>query len=178
MTDNPHKSPDEDPFRKIQEELMRMDLPDVPDDPEVEERLRRAADLPPISSDDDLEYLSMEMQERVGDAASTELPPVPEFDERFRQLEDASRQARGKYDNERLEKDRIRREDAKSAAGLGYGLAIAYAIIGVPLLGALIGWVIDSRLGTTLWTGILTVLGAVVGIGYALVLINRPGAPK
>lgn len=51
---------------------------------------------------------------------------------------------------------------------LGKGLQIAYAIIGVPLVGFGIGWLIDNQTGGTQAKGIATILGAAIAVAYAI----------
>lgn len=63
--------------------------------------------------------------------------------------------------------------ESDSARGLGIGLTVAYAIVGVPMLGALIGWLLDSREGTTTYTGPSVAIGAAVGMALGLFLISR-----
>lgn len=63
--------------------------------------------------------------------------------------------------------------ESDSARGLGIGLTVAYAIVGVPMLGALIGWLLDSSQGTTKYTGPSVVIGAALGMAMGLFLISR-----
>ena len=56
---------------------------------------------------------------------------------------------------------------------LGKGLQIAYAIIGVPIVAYGVGYFIDRQTGTTFWSGILTILGAAIAVGYAMWSANR-----
>lgn len=50
---------------------------------------------------------------------------------------------------------------------LGRGLQVAYAIIGVPIVGYGIGWLIDKQVGGVLWQGLLTIIGATIAVIYA-----------
>ncbi|MBS1724228.1 MAG: AtpZ/AtpI family protein [Armatimonadetes bacterium] len=56
----------------------------------------------------------------------------------------------------------------ESGRSLGLGLQIAYAILGVPLVGFGVGWLIDQAVGGTLWRGMLTILGAAIAVWYAV----------
>lgn len=63
--------------------------------------------------------------------------------------------------------------DPKTARGMGVGLSAAYAIIGLPLVGAGLGWLIDRALGTTFIIAILAVAGLIGGMFHAVQLSNR-----
>ncbi len=57
--------------------------------------------------------------------------------------------------------------------GLGKGLQIAYAILGVPLVGFGVGYFIDQATGGgTMWRGVLTILGGAIAVWYAIVSGN------
>lgn len=51
---------------------------------------------------------------------------------------------------------------------LGKGLQIAYAILGVPLVGFGIGYLIDLKTGGMMWRGVGTILGATAAVAYAI----------
>ncbi len=68
--------------------------------------------------------------------------------------------------------------DPESARGLGTGLTIAYAIIGMPLVGWAIGALIDRASNNTgpnnlEWAAVLTLLGSVVGVTFAIFVASR-----
>ncbi len=69
-------------------------------------------------------------------------------------------------------------KDRDAYRGVGVGLTVAYTIIGVPLLGAAVGFLIDQSRGTSQWTGICTVAGAFLGVGFALFTLNRTNMDK
>ena len=57
---------------------------------------------------------------------------------------------------------------------MGVGLAAAYAIIGLPLAGALLGWLGDNAAGTkNVFTMVGVLLGGIVGVMHAVRLSNR-----
>ena len=57
---------------------------------------------------------------------------------------------------------------------LGIGLSIAYAILGLPLVGAGIGWLIDRATGVQgVWVGPLVLVGAAAGVAMAVVLLGK-----
>lgn len=63
--------------------------------------------------------------------------------------------------------------DVHNARDLGTGLSAAYAIIGLPLVGAGIGWLIDRAIGITLFVVIGVIGGLVGGMVHAVQLSNR-----
>jgi F0F1-type ATP synthase assembly protein I len=65
------------------------------------------------------------------------------------------------------------RTTGEQTKGLGLGLTAAYLVVGVPLLFALVGWLIDRSIRSSLWIGILTTIGAVLGITMMVITINR-----
>lgn len=139
---------DEDPFVKIRRELEDMNVSD-----ETEEKLLRLGDPDAIKV--------------------PELPKVDEYDERLRALHERTDSAKMAREAQAQEMDRRRTSDQESYKGLGTGLQIAYAIIGMPLFGFGIGWLLDRSLNGNAWKPMLTLLGAVVGIGYAIWSLNR-----
>jgi ATP synthase protein I len=78
--------------------------------------------------------------------------------------------ARRKYEKEAVPQGPI---DAEGAKGMGIGLSAAYAIIGLPLVGAGLGWLLDRWLNTSVFIPILAVLGLVGGMVNAVQLSNR-----
>jgi F0F1-type ATP synthase assembly protein I len=102
-----------------------------------------------------------------------ELPSPDEFEERFKNLESRVGNTQQRRAEEKKQADRKLHSDAQAAKGAGVGLTIAYAILGLPMMGALIGYLIDKELGTNLWKGILTLIGAVIGVTFAVVVANR-----
>ncbi|RYG36753.1 hypothetical protein EON81_08760 [bacterium] len=102
-----------------------------------------------------------------------ELPQVDEYDDRFRDLHAKTFAAREARDTQARQEARRRETDQADYRGLGTGLQIAYAIIGLPIFGFGAGWLLDNALHGTAWKPILTMLGAVAGIGYAVWHLNR-----
>ncbi|CAN5539907.1 hypothetical protein BH11ARM2_BH11ARM2_38870 [soil metagenome] len=139
---------DEDPFEKIRRELEGMDVSE-----ETEEKLLRLGNPDAVKAPD--------------------LPQVDEYDDRFAALHAKTESARQKREQETREVNRRITADQENYRGLGFGLQLAYAIIGMPLLGFGIGWLLDKSLGGDGWRPIMTLLGAVLGIGYAVWQLNR-----
>jgi F0F1-type ATP synthase assembly protein I len=151
-------------------------VPELPSEEEIEERLSRAIKeaeeyLGPTSSrfggpmDKLPEHLELDP-----DKADILDPELRERIDRFNHTVDKIKAA--KQEKERLRKRHAERE-GEASRGLGLGIAIAYTIIGVPLLGALVGYFIDNAMGTKTWVGICVLIGAVLGVGMGLVLMNR-----
>lgn len=122
-----------------------MELPEVPDD-EVEARMAAIRDRP--------------------------IESVPGFEDPLAALESRAGKARGVHRKAmNAEPSRID-GDRRAAKGLGIGLAMAYTMIGLPLLGLLIGFGLN-RLVPGPWIAVGVVLGFVAGVAFALFLGNR-----
>ena len=121
-----------------------------------------------------------ELQERlrrlIGDEPSSraELPDIDEeMDARLDALRQKAQQTRGAYESKKAEENRRLEQDSEAHRGTGVGLSIGYTIIGLPLVGALVGYLVDNAMKTHYWVGLLTLLGAAVGIVMAVVMLNR-----
>ena len=145
MQDDPEEESTETRFRRVQEELRAMELPNVPDE-QVDARVRN-------------------MDPR-GATALPEVPDVELFERRTRKAQGTHRLAKSQ-EAERLA------SDGRANKGLGVGLAIAYTLLGLPMAGLGIGFLLDRMLGATIWKGIGTVVGAAGGIAFAVMMLNR-----
>jgi F0F1-type ATP synthase assembly protein I len=87
-------------------------------------------------------------------------------------LESRTAKARGVHRQTQAEAAGRTERDGKAAKGLGVGLAIAYALIGLPLVGAGVGYLLSRALGGP-WVAIGAVGGFVGGIGFALFVNGR-----
>lgn len=96
-----------------------------------------------------------------------------EFGERLKALEEKAKTVKEVRDNQNREKARKLESDRETAKGLGLGLSIAYTIIGLPILGAVIGWFLDSRMGGQTFTSLGVLIGSVLGIVAAVFMISR-----
>lgn len=96
-----------------------------------------------------------------------------EFGERLKALEEKAKAVKEVRDNQNREKTRKLESDRETAKGLGLGLSIAYTIIGLPILGAVIGWFLDSRMGGQTFTSLGVLIGSVLGIVAAVFMISR-----
>ena len=63
--------------------------------------------------------------------------------------------------------------DPETSRGLGLGLAAAYSIIGLPLVGAGLGWLADRYSEGTTFTMIGVFVGIILGVAHAVHLSNR-----
>jgi F0F1-type ATP synthase assembly protein I len=145
--------PDDDPFKKVREDLEKMNLPEEGEPDEIEARFQ-------------------ELQEKH-EAEKPVLPDTADLDARFHKLEAQVGSVRERQETERKATARRHQEDSSQAKSLGLGLSAAYAIIGMPLVGAGIGWLIDSAMGTVIWKGMLCLVGAIFGIWFAISAASR-----
>lgn len=151
MADEPEDESTEARFRRVQEDLRAMELSNLPDE-EVDARLddlkqRTASGLPEVPSDLDAR--------------------MSRFESRTAAAKNVHRQAKGE------EQSRLA-NDTKAARGLGIGLAAAYALIGLPLVGALLGFLL-ARVAPGPWIALGAVVGFVGGIAFVVYLSGREG---
>lgn len=95
-------------------------------------------------------------------------PVTTESAETFQKLEDRARSAKQTLKKHTAEGQAGAFVGAEGGKNLGKGLRLAYAIIGLPLVGFGIGWLIDRQIGGTTWQGLMTVAGAAFAIFYAV----------
>lgn len=113
------------------------------------------------------------IEERVRQAQEEIAGIDDEFHDRLRELEGRAQAAHGGYKRKEAEKERARRSDGESSRGLGVGLSVAYTILGMPMLGAGVGWFVDKQTRMSVFLGLGTVAGAVLGVVFALVILSR-----
>lgn len=134
-------------------------------------------DEPPKNGDepeDELAARLAEIEEKVRAARQKAAPPASEdLDARLDALKASAQQARHGFSGTRRVSEKEERLTRESTRGVGVGLAIAYAIVGIPMLGAFVGWAIDARTGSFVWRSVLAVAGMILGIVAAVVMINR-----
>ncbi len=122
----------------------------------------------------DLSEEAIAKLEKTGERLREEAPGIDEgLDRGLAELEERARKARGEHEARKLREARRAESEAESYRGLGVGLTIAYVIIGVPILGAGVGWLLDRAASSSQWTAIGTVGGAAVGLALALAILNR-----
>lgn len=96
-----------------------------------------------------------------------------EFEERLKKLHEKADSTKTARVSKESERKRNYASDRSSAKGLATGMSAAYAIIGFPLVGLGIGWLIDSSLHTTSGKGIGVLIGAAAGMTMAMMLLKR-----
>lgn len=110
-------------------------------------------------------------------AAGVHAPAPPgideEFDTRLRNLEEKAAASKRFRDAHRKRTERRLKQDQEDYRGLGLGLTIAYAILGMPVAGWFVGWLIDRNAGTQFWTPILAFVGVMGGLGFAISMLYR-----
>ena len=146
MADEPQEEEStEARFRRVQEELRAMELPDMPDE----------------AVDAHLE----EMKSRsFGD--------LPSVDAQFDAIEKRASAARLTHAKAKNEEPSRIASDRRASRGLGIGMAMAYTMIGLPLLGAIIGFLIN-KVAPGPWVPAGVVVGFIAGVVFALYLSNR-----
>lgn len=131
---------------------------------------------PPEKEGDDLETTFASFDEKLS-AQAEENRAALEIDEeletRLEKLEQKAEKIRLNRENKARQADRVRKSDKEAAQGLGNGLTIAYTIIGCPLLGAAIGWLIDRGTEGQVFMRVGVLLGAVLGVAAAVFMMNR-----
>jgi F0F1-type ATP synthase assembly protein I len=135
-------------------------------------------DDPEVRPEDDFEVRMRELEEKAAKIKASVQIPEPKhigegFDEKIGEIEQRARIAKATHDSVRSEEERRLLQGGSDQRGLGLGYSIAYTIIGVPLIGAAIGYLLDNQLHTVYWKGYLTLAGAVVGLVLAVVTLNR-----
>lgn len=96
-----------------------------------------------------------------------------QFDARLKALHDRGAEAKHAFEKKREQTLAKETKDAEAMRGAGVGLQAAYTIIGTPLAGFGIGYLIDHWLHTTIWQPALGLLGAFGGVAATIVMLNR-----
>lgn len=96
-----------------------------------------------------------------------------ELEHRIADIERRAQEARARH-HARVEQDRgPERMTPEGARSLALGMTIAYSILGIPMFGFLVGWLVDKQLESQFWAGALTLIGAVAGIAFAFFAVQR-----
>lgn len=148
MPEEPEDESTEARFRRVQEELRAMELPDMPDE-EVEARL-----------------------DAMTSSSRASMPDVPMSEDILRDLETRASKARTVHQKAKGGEPSRIESDRRASKGLGIGLAMAYTMIGLPLVGALVGFLLN-RVFPGPWIAVGVVVGFVAGVAFALFLGNR-----
>lgn len=170
-------------------------MPDRPEDAseqEIEERLRRLLGEPSTpETEKELDELEARLQQMLGpmqeenqvsaledglsDAAekaraSSEFGD--DFERRLAALEQRAHAAKARRDEGKAKEFKVRETTQEEARSLGLGLSIAYMIIGLPLVGAGVGWLLDRQLHANAWAPMFALAGATIGVVFAVMRVN------
>ncbi|HXH60311.1 MAG TPA: hypothetical protein VNI20_03035 [Fimbriimonadaceae bacterium] len=96
-------------------------------------------------------------------------PSEEDLDSKISEIRERAVAARAKYE----QADPNARIDSDSARGIGIGMTAGYAIIGLPLIGAGAGFLLDRLFHTWFLIAIGAVAGLIMGIVYAVRLSNQ-----
>jgi F0F1-type ATP synthase assembly protein I len=161
---------------------MGDDKFNLPSDADIEARFVKIRDnLPDLNASDPVvEQVESRLAEINADLEGGAVAPTD--DEIFAAKADALKARANLIQTKHEATQKIetadRKSSAESAAGLGVGLMMSYAIIGLPIIGAGIGWLANRQIGATQWTGIGATVGFVVAIAYVLVALKQQNAGK
>ena len=151
-----------------------------PTEEELELRLKKLLGEAETADADELDAIELKLRdvESKLDAGSRERKERDgffdsEFEERLEKLHERADQAKDRQHGVAQAKEREQRMAAVSTRGLGVGLSIAYTITGLPLLGVLIGWLVDRSQGTTSGKGIGVMIGVAVALAMAFMMMKR-----
>lgn len=96
-----------------------------------------------------------------------------DLDAKVEEFNQKATSAKNRYEKHQKIVKKEREDQGDVARGTGVGLTAAYAIVGLPLAGAGIGWLIDRPTGGNIAQGVGVLIGAVVGVAFALHVVNR-----
>lgn len=116
---------------------------------------------------------------RIAEQAREKLgEPQPDLEERLAAIEARARRGQAHFREAMPSPDENRpdRMSGEESRGLGVGLTVAYAILGVPLAMYALGYALDmATQRTQVWRSSLGLLGCFMGVGYAVYIANRAG---
>ncbi|MEO7453231.1 MAG: AtpZ/AtpI family protein [Fimbriimonadales bacterium] len=109
----------------------------------------------------ELEDFEAEAERIMGDAKRPgQLPDVPEWE----------------YSRPDYTKKHLEQSDMSGWRMGGVGLTAAYSMIGCVVGGFGLGWLLDGGSDSMAWRAILTLVGAVLGLGFAVFIVLREQA--
>ena len=142
--------------------------PELPSDAEIEARFSKIKENLTLELDDADEKLAAILDKTHAPKIETD-----EFDDKLKELEARAQAMKEKRESIKAQEAKTIKSTQEDSKGLGLGLTIAYAILGVPLFGGLLGFGLTKWTGNGIWTVICGLLGMVGGIGFAAFLISR-----
>lgn len=183
--DNPRKdAPEEDLDAEIAELEQKLQEA-VEGQPLTEEDEQRVAEIAErLDSEHRLDAFlekhdsQVEALQEIAENVRAERPSDTlddEFDAKLRSIEERARTARTRKSTglKSPERDRQLESDRSAARGLGVGLSIAYTMLGLPVFGWGVGWLLDRNTDSNVFVPLFTLGGAVVGIAMAVYMVNR-----
>lgn len=164
------------------DETPQADPPPIPAPSldEIEERLAAALDRAKgLSTSEDEEANDARaarlerLEATIDQGTGTRMPDETELDGALREVEAKVRGVQEQRARKAAETDRVRRADQETARGLGTGLAVAYALIGLPMAGAGLGWLLDKTTKSSVFLPVFAILGMVAAIWWTVRTTNR-----
>jgi F0F1-type ATP synthase assembly protein I len=145
MTEEPEDESTEARFRRVQEELRAMELPEIPDE---------------------------EVDAKLQDLKSRSFDELPSVDAQFADLEKRASAARVTHNKAKNSEPSRIEGDRRASRGLGIGMAMAYTMLGLPLLGIVLGFLLNKVLPGP-WIAVGVLVGFIAGVAFAIFLSNR-----
>lgn len=96
-----------------------------------------------------------------------------EYTEKFDEISQRVNQAKATREKKQAQASQKLEKENEANKGLGYGLAIAYAVMGMPLAGLGVGYLLDKAFGTQSLQAICAGAGFILGMGYVVILSKR-----
>jgi F0F1-type ATP synthase assembly protein I len=152
-----------------------------PTEAELEERLRQLLGEAESADSDELDAIELKLkgieeqfQEQKAKREEQDTFFDAEFDQKLKQLHEKADKAKARQQGKAVEANRTMGIDSTASRGLGFGLVIAYSMVGPLIAGWLIGLLIDRSSGTgnsgQTWG---TVIGMFCGFVAAIFLVTR-----
>lgn len=152
---------------------VEPEKPELPSDQEIEERFSKIKENLTANLDD--------VDARLGEIINGTKAPEIDTDDLDHRLDELGKKAEALKQKKQaadVEAQKQVRMTQDANAGLGMGLTIAYAILGVPLAGAIVGVVLKNSTGNPVWMPVFTLAGLVFGVLTAVILIQRNNKSK
>lgn len=167
----------EDPLSDLESLLEEVDddITALPSDESIEARFGRIRDQ--------LQSEAMNLSEIPSEVNGPLVAPLPdvdklaELDRKAEELRTRAGESKRRLEVATKRDEKTLKSEQEAARGLGFGLQVAYTIIGMPLLGAAIGYGIDTATGNTIWKGNVSLLFMAIGVAWAIYILQVKG-PK
>ena len=154
---------------------------ELPSDEELAARFEQVrakldAQLPGPGDELQLDLQAEAMTSKVAQIASKTPQPesLEELDAKLSDIQARAQTARQSHQRSIGLDPKEIESSARKARGSGLGLMGAYMILGFPMVFAAIGYFVDrARGGGTTWTGILTTIGAALGVFVTVAMLQK-----